>query len=371
MKKIVCLGALAVALVAAGAADCARIFEAEIRDGVIHGAVVVAGGLEGKDVLASWGWADAAHTVPMTSRTVIDMASVTKTAAGVTAYLVAHARGKIPDFDVPFTNCLPAYSAPLARRVTLRDLANHVSGFGEADGRGRRVYFSEDPRTMLQNILSMPPKAPRPGRVFYSCRNYVLLGQAFESATGCRAAEFCRKEIFLPAGMNDTSLGAPLPSIGPDRLAQTFGTQKGGVISDFVARPLWAADIGTFNAGLFSTAEDMAKLMRVYLRGGVCDDGTRLFGEAEMALIAPSPTNRVEGARTFGWQSASENLPPELFGTSLFHSGWSGQTVLFDLKRRRYAIVITTRCGAYKRAKRERFDAIGILMREGPKSERK
>jgi len=247
MKKIVCLGALAVALVAAGAADCARIFEAEIRDGVIHGAVVVAGGLEGKDVLASWGWADAAHTVPMTSRTVIDMASVTKTAAGVTAYLVAHARGKIPDFDVPFTNCLPAYSAPLARRVTLRDLANHVSGFGEADGRGRRVYFSEDPRTMLQNILSMPPKAPRPGRVFYSCRNYVLLGQAFESATGCRAAEFCRKEIFLPAGMNDTSLGAPLPSIGPDRLAQTFGTQKGGVISDFVARPLWAADIGTFN----------------------------------------------------------------------------------------------------------------------------
>ena len=371
MKKIVCLGALAVALVAAGAADCARIFEAEIRDGVIHGAVVVAGGLEGKDVLASWGWADAAHTVPMTSRTVIDMASVTKTAAGVTAYLVAHARGKIPDFDVSFTNCLPAYSAPLARRVTLRDLANHVSGFGEADGRGRRVYFSEDPRTMLQNILSMPPKAPRPGRVFYSCRNYVLLGQAFESATGCRAAEFCRKEIFLPAGMNDTSLGAPLPSIGPDRLAQTFGTQKGGVISDFVARPLWAADIGTFNAGLFSTAEDMAKLMRVYLRGGVCDDGTRLFGEAEMALIAPSATNKVEGARTFGWQSASENLPPELFGTSLFHSGWSGQTVLFDLTRRRYAIVITTRCGAYKRAKRERFDAIGILMREGPKSERK
>ena len=42
------------------------------------------------------------------------------TAAGVTAYLVAHARGKVADFDVPFTNCLPAYSAPLARTITLR-----------------------------------------------------------------------------------------------------------------------------------------------------------------------------------------------------------------------------------------------------------
>ena len=36
-----------------------------------------------------------------------------------------------------------------------------------------------------------------------------------------------------------------------------------GVISDFVARPLWMAGIGTFNAGMFSTAEDLAKLMRV------------------------------------------------------------------------------------------------------------
>ena len=370
MKRIVlCLTAcLAVVLAASGAkeeavADCARIFEAELRDRVIHGATVMAGGVDGVDIVASWGWADAAHTVPMTPRTVIDMASVTKTAAGVTAYLIAHARGKV-DVDVPFTNYLSAYSAPLSRTITLRDLANHVAGFGEADGKGKRVYFSNDPRTMLRNILSMPPKNPLPGKVCYSCRNYVLLGQAFEATLGCRAADFCRKEIFLPAGMNDTSLGAPLPSVGPERLAQTCGTKKGGVISDFVARPLWAAGIGTFNAGLFSTAEDMANLMRVYLRGGVCDDGTRLFGEAEMALIAPSATNKVEGARTFGWQSASENLPPELFGTSLFHSGWSGQTVLFDLKCRRYAIVITTRCGAYKRAKRDRFAAIGILMRE-------
>ncbi|MBQ6340394.1 MAG: beta-lactamase family protein [Kiritimatiellae bacterium] len=373
MRSILPRCVLAVALVACygargdAVAECARIFEAEMRDGVIHGATVMAGGLEGTDVVASWGWADASHTVPMTPRTVIDMASVTKTAAGVTAYLVAHARGKVTDFDVPFTNCLPAYSAPLARTITLRDLANHVSGFGEADGKGKRVYFSDDPRTMLRNILSMPPNAPRQGHVFYSCRNYVLLGQAFEAKMGCRAADFCRKEIFLPAGMSDTSLGAPLPSVEPGRLAQTCGTKSVGVISDFVARPLWASGIGTFNAGLFSTAEDMAKLMRVYLRGGVCDDGTRLFGEAEMALIAPSATNKVEGARTFGWQSASENLPPELFGTALFHSGWSGQTVLFDLKRRRFAVVLTTRCGNYKRAKRERFAAIGVLLKESKK----
>ena len=81
-KKIVLLLVCILApafLLAHAVADCARIFEAEMRDHVIHGATVMAGGVDGVDVVASWGWADAAHTVPMTPRTVIDMASVTKT----------------------------------------------------------------------------------------------------------------------------------------------------------------------------------------------------------------------------------------------------------------------------------------------------
>ena len=65
---------------AQGIAECSRIFEAEISDGVIHGEAVIAGGLDGDEVSASWGWADAAHTVPMTTRTVIDVASATKAA---------------------------------------------------------------------------------------------------------------------------------------------------------------------------------------------------------------------------------------------------------------------------------------------------
>ena len=82
-----------------------------------------------------------------------------------------------------------------------------------------------------------------------------------------------------------------------------------------------------------------------------------------MREIAPSKTNRIQGARSFGWQYYDENLPEFLLGSSLFHSGWSGQTVLFDLKRKRYAIVITTRSGDYARAKRERLMAIANLMK--------
>jgi CubicO group peptidase (beta-lactamase class C family) len=249
-----------------GIDDCAQIFKAEIRDGVIHGAAVIAGGLEGETVSGAWGWSDSAHKVPMTTRTVVDVASVTKAAAGVTAYLVAHAKGLI-DFDTPFTNYLCSYTAPLSRNVTVRDLANHVSGFGEADG-SPRVYLSKDAKKMICNILSMPPSEPMNDRVFYSCRNYVLLGQIFESVLKCDIAGFCRKGIFAPAGMVDTSIGTPLVHVEKERLAQTMGTKCPGVISDFVARPLWAEGIGTFNAGMFTSAEDMAKIGLLCLNKG-------------------------------------------------------------------------------------------------------
>ena len=64
--------------------ECAQILEADIRDGVIHGAAAVADGLEGETLSGSWGWADTAHTVSMTTRTAIDIASVTKAAPNAT-----------------------------------------------------------------------------------------------------------------------------------------------------------------------------------------------------------------------------------------------------------------------------------------------
>jgi hypothetical protein len=36
--------------------------------------------------------------------------------------------------------------------------------------------------------------------------------------------------------------------------------------------------------------------------------------------------------------------------------------VLFDVKRRRFAVVLTTRCGDYDRAKADRFRAIDALL---------
>lgn len=336
-----------------------KIFESEISDGIINGSAVFSGTLEQDLYKNSFGFADNSHKVPMRTDTVIDIASVTKAAACITALLVCHSRGLI-DFDRPFTEYLPEYRAKLKEAVTVRDLANHCSGFYELPGESR-PYFDESGRKMLEKVLTLPPPHPRTINAHYACWNYILLGQIVEKITGVPFAEFCRKEIFLPLEMNDSSLGSPLKHIPPERLAQTIGTDRPGMISDFVACRLWRDGISTGNAGMFSSAEDLAKLLRCYLRHGAAPGGQRIFSEEAFAQIAPDRGSATDGYRRFGWVICDSHMPGSSFGTSLLHSGWSGQTLFMDFRNDFFAVVLTTRCGDYDRAKTDRFRVIEAL----------
>ena len=74
-----------------------------------------------------------------------------------------------------------------------------------------------------------------------------------------------------------------------------------------------------------------------------------------MREILPDRKERFNGYRKFGWVIYEPFLEDGMFGSVLFHSGWSGQTILFDRERGMYGVVLTTRSGDYNRAKRDRF----------------
>ena len=338
------------------------ILRSDIDDGIICGGAVLAA----KDgaVYCDLG---AGHTSPerkycMDTDTVLDVASTTKVAATITALLICHSRGLI-DFDAPFTEYLKDFSAPLYEPVSVRDLANHLSGFGDVRGQQQRPYFDESGMKMLENMLTTPPPHPPTRHAWYSCWNYILLSMILERITGERFTDFCRKEIFEPLKMNSTSLGKPRPEIPVERLGQTMGTGRPGEISDFVAMRIYRDGGCTGNAGLFTSANDYAKLLECYLRRGKTGSGQQLFGEAEMTEIMPDRKGHFHGYRKFGWSVYENYLAEEMFGTVLFHSGWSGQTVLFDPAKNMYAAVLTTRCGDYERAKKNRMEILHQVWR--------
>jgi len=234
----------------------------EMRDGIIHGAVVLAGDAHGLSSSEAFGFADSAHTVPMTPDTIIDVASVTKAAAAVTALLAARSRGLV-DFDAPFTEYLPGYRPRLGNPPTVRELANHISGFVDPAA-GPRPYYDESGAKMLEKILSLPPPSPRTPHESYACWNYILLGQIAEHVLGRRLADFLESEVFGPLEMESSFLGTTKKRFPAVRFAQTMDTPAPGVISDFVAVRLWRDGVTTGNAGLFTTANDLVKLLRMY-----------------------------------------------------------------------------------------------------------
>jgi CubicO group peptidase (beta-lactamase class C family) len=216
---------------------------------------------------------------------------------------------------------------------------------------------------MLENMLNTPPPHPPTRYARYSCWNYILLSMILERITGESFTDFCRKAIFDPLKMDATSLGKPRPEIPVERLGQTIGTDRPGEISDFVAMRIYRDGGCTGNAGLFTSANDYAKLLECYLRHGKTPDGKALFPEAEMAEIMPDRKAHFHGYRKFGWSVYENYLSEEMFGTVLFHSGWSGQTVLFDPAKNMYAAVLTTRCGDYERAKKNRMEILYRVWR--------
>ncbi len=165
-----------------------EIIESEIRDGVIRGAAIYAGTLDEVCFAESFGFADEACTVPMGLGTIIDIASVTKVTATITALLVCRSRGLI-DFDAPFTDYLPEYSAKLREPISVRELANHVSGFIEPSDRPR-YYWDESGTVMLQKLMQLPPQHEKTAAPVYACWNYLLLAKVLENVAGKSIIDF-------------------------------------------------------------------------------------------------------------------------------------------------------------------------------------
>lgn len=335
-----------------------------ISDGVIHGAAIVGGDNARSLFQHSQGQAVGGTDIAMTTRTIIDIASVSKVVATATALAICRDRGLI-DFDAPFTEYLPEFRAELPAPIRVRDLAMHISGFGHRAGERRQYDASTGPEIM-NNILAFPPLYP-PGEHFeYACWNFLLLGRIVERLSGRSLVTFCHDEIFAPLAMHDSSMGQPV-SDDPQRLAQTEGCSAPGQISDFIARRVFRDGGSAGNAGVFSNADDLAIFCQCLLnQGHYGKDKQALFSAATFAELT---TNRMPDGmpkRSFGWVMADQYKPRNSSEKIIYHSGWSGQTIFADIAKKRFVVVLTTRCGDYDRAKQERTnlaDEVFALMR--------
>ena len=64
----------------------------------------------------------------------------------------------------------------------------------------------------------------------------------------------------------------------------------------------------------------------------------------------------VKHARSVGWDMAEEGIPGGLSAQTIYHSGWTGQSVWIDPQKQRFVIVLTNRCGDWTKARDGRIN---------------
>jgi uncharacterized protein YbbC (DUF1343 family)/CubicO group peptidase (beta-lactamase class C family) len=333
----VCLASYAFAQTFAGSAALDAATEQAIRDGLIPGAVIIIGH-DGKIVhRKAYG---ARALVPAreaaTLDTIYDVASLTKVVATTPAIMKLYEQGKLM-IDDPVTKYLPEFQAGKSN-ITIRNLLTHYSGL--------RPDLDIDPawagyETGIRKALIDKPAGP-PGQNFvYSDINFELLGEVVRRVSGKPLDQFAREQIFEPLGMRETMFNPAaslLARIAPTEIDPATGKPWRGTVHDPTARYMGGV---AGHAGVFSTADDLARYAEMMLGG-------RLFAPATIALFT-SPASPPDHPilRGLGWDidSPYSSNRGDIFprGVSYGHTGFTGPALWIDPASKSFVVIMTNR----------------------------
>jgi CubicO group peptidase (beta-lactamase class C family) len=270
------------------------------------------------------------------SRTVYDLASLTKVVATTTAIMVLYDRGRIR-LDDPVARYLSAFRSGERRRVTIRQLLEHTSGLPA----GREIPLrTKSRRAVRRLILSTPLQYPPGSAQVYSDVGADVLGFVVEAVSGEPLDEFVRRNVFRPLGMANTMFRPPRrwrARIAPTEYSSRRRRQLRGEVHDETAAALGGV---AGHAGLFSTAHDLAIFAQMMLNGGTYN-GRRIVEASTVALF----TRRSAGWRALGWEtcaggaSCGQHMSERAFG----HTGFTGTSLWIDPDQDLFVIVLTNR----------------------------
>jgi len=262
--------------------------------------------------LSAVGESDLATGRKMKTDDVFWIASMSKPMTSVAVAMLAD-DGKL-SFDDPVEKYLPEFRdlwvaseqtaqqrvlVKAARPITLRDLLTHTSGLGE--------YRVTDPHWSLAAIIKVFAREPlrfQPGaRWSYSTAGMDTLGRVVEVVSGMPYDRLIQTRLFNPLGMKDTTFWISPAQI--KRFVQPIILKSGklqptpidymygGAVTDHERPPLGGA-------GLFSTAEDVAKFYQMMLNHGALN-GRQILRPETVAEMMRKQTGDLKARAGMPW----------------------------------------------------------------------
>jgi uncharacterized protein YbbC (DUF1343 family) len=318
--------------------------ERALAEGKLPGCVVVVGRRDRILFRQAYGSRSVLpERTPMTEDTVFDLASLTKPVATATSLMILVERGKVA-LDAPASRYLPE----LARLppFTVEQLLLHTSGLAADTALSDYDAGLEE---AVRRIAARTPPAKPGERFIYSDVGFVLLAEIVRRASGDGLPAFAAKEIFEPLGMKETGF---LPPAELARRAAPTEARDGafypGEVHDPRARALGGV---SGHAGLFSTADDLARFAQAVLGRGE-RAGKRIFAPATADLFfARRETSK--GGRALGWDvdsvyatskaGAGDGAAPKLSPRAIGHGGFTGTALWIDPDKDLFVLFLSNR----------------------------
>ncbi len=299
---------------------------------------------------------------PMTTNTIFDMASCSKSMSTAVCAMILIERGQIRLQDrvslyIPgFKGWQGENSDKMEIRVV--DLLTHTSGLPSYApvAELQKKYGAPNPDGLIEYI-STCKRSFKPQTGFqYSCLNYITLQRIIETVSGQSLRDFAKANIFDVLGMAHTdylpvsntgqsnsqlsTLNFQLKNIAPTE-KQKDGSVLCGQVHDPLARIMNGGISG--NAGVFSSADDIALLCAALQNGGAWN-GNRILSPQGVKAMRTVPRNLRKFGRTLGWDIyspyASNNgdlLGPNTYG----HTGYTGTSIVIDPNNDLSVILLT------------------------------
>ncbi|GIU73043.1 MAG: hypothetical protein KatS3mg004_0130 [Bryobacteraceae bacterium] len=355
-KKIALVIALALPLCAQATFPGSPHLDAAIEEAIardqIPGAVCLAGKVERDGRLtvlhfrAYGNRALAPQREAMTTDTIFDAASLTKVVATSASLMKLFEQGKVRLND-RVTEYLPRFQGGKSD-ITVRHLLTHFSGLRE-DLDLEPAWSGYE--TGVEKALVDPPIAEPGQRFIYSDINFILLGEIVRVVSGRPLDQFAREEVFEPLGMKETTFNPPaewIPRIAPTEIVN--GKLLRGTVHDPTTRYMGGV---AGHAGMFTTAEDLARFAAVILNLGRLPDGRQWVSPLTVRKFAEPQTPPIQPTlRGLGWDidSPYSGNRGELYPLGSFgHTGFTGTSLWIDPETRSFVILLANSVHPHRR----------------------
>lgn len=267
-------------------------------------------------IAKSYGWADLDTKVPITSKTLFNLGSISKTFVANAVLILAN-EGKL-SLEDPLINYFPAFkNQHIANRVKIKHLLTHTSGLPDNRQVSKDTVFyltAKDeenwyPVTQADSLLFEPGS-----RYEYSNPGFNGLALIVEKASGMKWQQFVAERILQPAGMNTSTItDGPHPQAG---VAHGYSTLQGKWSEDdYGEEPTFPA---AGNGGVWSSAVELLNYEMALQKGIFLPDS--IVRDSRTIKKWPQWTSRAEPF--IGWSWFIEKTADGL--TTVGHTGTQG-----------------------------------------------